>query len=180
MSSRTRTTFRVRTTGQRALSLDRILGQGGRELMSETMQSLIEGRHGLSIDEKASSLLAWKAIAQEPRGTQTYRLTLQGQNLSESLRTQGVEHLQVELCLGPTLATVIHHVNATGTSQTVSEVVQQEAERLANLSVNRVLVVAVAQKLSQRLAEYVRPVQQAVQLQVSETCNVRAYAFMQG
>jgi hypothetical protein len=182
MSCRTRTHFRVRTTDQRALSLDGILGQGGRELMLQTMRSLTGGTHGLKMAETAAAQLAWQRVTQGPRQTDTYRLTLTGQHLSEPLRAQGVEQLQVDLGLGPTLTTVTHQVTATGTSPSLSEVVQQEAERLANLSVNRVLAVAVAQQLSQRVAQYVQqPVnQQPVQLRVSQTCDMRAYAFVRG
>jgi hypothetical protein len=173
--------FRVRTTDQRALALDRILGAGGRELLCNTLRSLTSGEARLDVAAEAAAQLTWQRVSSAPDQPDRFCLELASAQLPASLRSRGVDRLQIDLGIGPSVAMVKEHIHMTGASREVPEDVRREAQRLVNQSVNRVLALAVAQTLAHKLAAYVRqPVEQAVQVRVSQTCDVRAYAHVRG
>ncbi|HEX3045585.1 MAG TPA: hypothetical protein VHY08_12575 [Bacillota bacterium] len=174
MSSRTRTRFRICSEDRHALSLNAILGEGGREMLSKTLDSLVDRKHGMLIDQRAEALLDWKRADRDGM----YRLILTSPNLPAALQQGGIQQIQVDLNLTPGMVMINQQINAVSTNQTLSNPVQVEAEHLVNRSVNRLLAITVAQSLEQKLRNQNQIKMQAVQMHVSEVCDVRAYAHV--
>ncbi len=139
-----------------ALTLNRVLGPGGREALKETLgrrqsleQQLAPERPGVEV--RTPTVLAWQRVESRRRGRELYRLTLRGQQLPPELQRAGAREATVDLLLTRQLAKVTSR--ATYQSERQEAAAERKAlTTAANRAVNDLLALTVARRMQQQLS----------------------------
>ena len=142
----------VLDSGQQALNLNPILGNGGRQMLERALEDARDRRQR---GEELPGMLAWTVAAQGEDGSlggrrAEHRLRLEGAALPESLRRAGADRLTVALSLDGAIASIRHEVRS---SRQLPEAERQQAEKTAHRAFNHLLAYALASKITDKVKE---------------------------
>lgn len=149
-------TMQFSVAGEQALSLTKILGPGGCQLMKDTLRGLAD-RPAL-LPGEVPGTMNWQRVGLTAANTrqEEWELSIQNEHLPAELRAAGVENFAVRLTLGGAVAEISHSARGTAraagrASVNASPALQKASQRLANRAVNQVLSVAATNRLTERV-----------------------------
>ena len=173
----------VKVEGGQVLSLDEILGDGGRKRLLETLESLPEMKKSLNPAEIPASFLAWKEGEDG-----SYRLTLTGEALPKLKGDEGnLDSFHIDLKIGSLIAEVQYDgsfktikVGSLASSQGSNLTARQQIlQRTANRAVNQLLAVAVQRRIEQQVKQYVGvKLKHTIQMMVTNQGNIQTHAYI--